>query len=252
MTQELAVKDKKELAQFGTRDQVKELGDRLRKLMPGSQRFTEDEALTVAQVALAHDLDPFNGEVWGLKGDNNKWYGVMVGIKGLRKKGREQAKKEGGDYWISYNRADPDVYNQPANAVVYEAVLRDSISFGAWSRSYIEILNAVRDQPDDIKKTLLDAIGEPPNVIGIGIAKPDERSKMEIHARAKKRAEADAIKQRYDISFKGATVDFEHLEENGDYVDAAFSIPEPAQIEVPEEVETEQLTEAEIIEQLGF
>ena len=250
MSQELTVAQHSELQQYGTRNQIRELGERLRKLMPGSQRFTEEEALSVAQIAIAHDLNPFNGEVWGLKGDNNKWYGVMVGIKALRKKAREQAKNEGGDFWISYHRADPDAYNQPEDVVVYEAHLRDSVSFGAWSKSYIEILKAIKDQPDEIKKPLLDALGEPPIVYGIGIAKPSEHSKMEIHTRAKKRAEADAIKQRYDISFKGVSIDYEQLEQNGEIIES--TIREVGKELGGQVTEITELTESELIKQLGF
>ena len=52
------------LATFGERDEIKELGFRLQKMMPSAQSFTVDEALAVAQIAHAHALDPFNGEVW--------------------------------------------------------------------------------------------------------------------------------------------------------------------------------------------
>ena len=47
--------------------------------------------------------------------------------------------------------------------------------------------------------------GPTPVIIGIGIATPNEKSKMPIHQRSRKRAEADAIKQRYDVSLRNTT-----------------------------------------------
>ena len=69
-----------QLATFGDRDDVKEMGERLQKMMPGAVRYNESEALTVAQLAVAHGLDPFNGEIWGIKAENGK---VGLSIKQL-------------------------------------------------------------------------------------------------------------------------------------------------------------------------
>ena len=67
--------------QFGSRDEIKELADRLVKLMPGGQNYTPSEALTLAQIAVAHDLDPFNGEVWLIKNEETgKVYGALIGL----------------------------------------------------------------------------------------------------------------------------------------------------------------------------
>src|SRR3990172_6566782 len=81
--------------QFGSRDEIKELADRLVKMMPGGQNYTPSEALTLAQIAVAHDLDPFNGEVWLIKNEETgKVYGALIGLKGHRKHAKKQA-----DYW---------------------------------------------------------------------------------------------------------------------------------------------------------
>jgi hypothetical protein len=158
--------------------------------------------LTVAQVAIAHGLDPFNGEVWGLKGDG-KWYGVMVGIKGLRKAARRQAEREGGTYWTEPPaRVDPKQYSAKEDAVVYEIRLRDTVTTQAYSKALYSLTTAGIPYAEAIRM-----MGNAPVWVGIGIATPDERSKLSIHARAKKRAEADAIKQRYDVEFTGAAMD---------------------------------------------
>lgn len=186
---------------FGTRDEIKEMAERLQAMMPGTTRLDATEARTVAQIAVAHGLDPFNGEVWGIKGENNKWYGVMVGIKGLRKAARREADRNGSNYWTELRQVKPETYNANAGAIVYECILRDTASVQAYGKS-INILTS-SGMP---YKEAVEVLGPAPKYVGIGIASPDERSKMGIHQRAKKRAEADAIRQAYDVNFTGASV----------------------------------------------
>lgn len=185
-----------DLVIYGGRDEVKELGARLQNYMPNAQKFTHLEAQAVAQIAVAHGLDPFNGEVWGIKGENGVWYGVMVGIKGLRKAASRQAKEEGSHYWTEPRRVDPEKYNEPPNAIVYEIILRDYLTITTYSKSIRALTDGGIPYAD-----AREMIGPMPQVIGVGIARPDERSKMKIHHRAMKRAEADAIKKRYNVSF---------------------------------------------------
>jgi hypothetical protein len=185
---------------YGGRDEVKELASRLQKMMPGAARFTEEEALTVAQVAVSHGLDPFNGEVWGIKYEKEGrwvWAGVMVGIKGLRKSARRQ-----GNYWMELRRVEPAQYGAGANAIVYECHMRDSERIQAYGKSINMLTTSGVPYTDAVAM-----LGPAPVYIGVGIGTPDERSKMSIHARARKRAEADAIKQAYDVQFGGAMLE---------------------------------------------
>lgn len=229
------------LVKFGGREEIKELGFRLQKMMPSAQSFTGDEALAVAQIARAHDLDPFNGEVWGLKSYNGQWYGVMVGIKGLRKCARRAAAEENGSYWIDNHQVqDPKKYNVTVkDAVVYECILRDSVSMQAYGAA----IHALTDSGIPYKEAV-EIVGEAPCVIGVGIADPSEKSKMGLHQRAKKRAEADAIKQRYDVDFGGAA-QFS-AEEAGEVVDGevtpdAFDQGVDADYPITEEEKVAQL-----------
>jgi hypothetical protein len=187
------------LTGFGSRDELREMTDRILSMMPGTVRLTKDEARTVAQIAVAHGLDPFNGEVWPLKGENDKWYGVMIGIKGLRKAARRQADQENTVYWTEVTRVDPKTYAQAETAVVYETRLRDTMTMQAYGKSLNILTTAGIPYAEAIRM-----VGSAPVKIGVGIATPDERSKMGLHARAKKRSEADAIKQRFDVNFLGA------------------------------------------------
>jgi len=231
------------LTAFGGRDEIKELGFRLQKMMPSAQSFTADEALAVAQIARAHDLDPFNGEVWGLKSYNGQWYGVMVGIKGLRKCARRAAIAENGSYWIDNHEVDPKTYKVTIkDAVVYECILRDSVNMQAYGQAVHSLTDSGIPYEQAVKM-----VGDAPCVIGVGIADPSEKSKMNLHARAKKRAEADALKQRYDVDFGNATFT---VEEQGDVVDAEVT-PDAFDQGVDADYPPEH-SELENLSQLGF
>jgi hypothetical protein len=165
----------------------------------------------VAQVAIAHGLDPFNGEVWGIKYEKNGewvWAGVMVGVKGLRKAARRQ-----GNFWTEFKRIAPDTYGVAQNAVVYECWLRDTDKV----QKYGATVHALVESHIPYKEAI-EMLGPAPVSVGVGIATPDEKSKMGLHARARKRAEADAIKQAYDVQFGGA------LLENGSVIEGQVQV----------------------------
>lgn len=219
-----------DLAIFGGRDEIKELGFRLQKMMPSAQSFTADEALAVAQIAHAHQLDPFNGEVWGIKrADTGQWYGVMVGIKGLRKCARRAATAENSSYWLDFVRVEPQKYHiTEKDAVVYESHLRDAANMSAYGQAVHALVDAGIPYQEAIKM-----VGPAPVVIGVGVAHPGERSKMGLHQRAKKRAEADALKTRYDVDFGSAKLT---VEDEGDIVDAhAENLPDAFALSVDAE-----------------
>ena len=218
-------KRKTELAGYGGRDALAELGQRLRDFMPGAQQFTEFEAFAVAQIALAHDLDAFNGEVWGIKSSAGKWYGVMVGIKGLRKSARRQAREAGGSYWGELIRVDAGEYGEQDSAAVYEYHLRTSETMNAW-RDLVHSLVTDGFKASEAREM----VGPSPVTIGLGIGIAGEASKMSLHGRARKRAEADALKMAFDVHFAGASVDAQRLEAGGPMVqvngeETTFRVP---------------------------
>lgn len=180
---------------FGSRDSVRELADRIRLGVPGGRKLEQSEALVLAQIALAHGLDPFTGEIWYIPGT-----GPMVGIKGLRKAAQKEARKNGGNYWTEFRRiSDPeemDSLNIPAGALAFECRLLDSQSI----LSYAGSVKALRDAGfSHAEATAL--TGGRPTTIGYGYLKPGESTKMPAVQCAMKRAEADAIKRRYHIPF---------------------------------------------------
>ena len=185
----------KSLQLFGDRGEVNELAMRLLKAMPGSKKLTPEQAGTLAQISVAHGLDPFNGEAWFIPGS-----GVMVGIKGLRKAARRQLEQEGGKeakFWTVFERvADPKIYLAQDDDLVFECYLRDSESLKAYSES----IKRFKDLDFELEAAIK-AAGPYPVTIGIGIYVRGEATKMQPNEVARKRAEANAIKQRFDVDF---------------------------------------------------
>lgn len=85
-------------ANLGDKRAIQQVRDRIMTMMPGAADAPADVVWAAAQLAVAYQLDPFNGEIYIMKLGSKKvgdaWvddYRAHVGIKGLRKKAREQA-----------------------------------------------------------------------------------------------------------------------------------------------------------------
>jgi hypothetical protein len=180
------------LAVWGSRDDVREVAQRLKMMMVGARKLSDNECLALGQAAIAHGLDPFNGEIWLIPGS-----GLMIGVKGLRKKAREQVQ---GNFWINFREVtDPDERKRRGfvvGAIVYDAHLFDSETLRAYVEA-IQQLQKVAAPWDWITAT----IGEKPYTVGTGIFTPGEKTRMEPDQCARKRAEADALKRRFDVPF---------------------------------------------------
>lgn len=223
MTDQTAIEEikGKDLANFGARADVRELSERIKSMLPGGSKYTLDEARTLAQIAIAHDLDPFNGECWLIK-DGNKVLGALIGIKGHRKHAKRQSA-----YWGDFHRiADPTEYNAAERAVVFEYHIRDDVTMEVFTRRLEKLI--------DLGFSLEDAqkmVGKAPVTVGIGIWEPDEKTMMKPAQCAMFRAEKDALKRRFDVKFKieldGGTIplqaaDFED-EPDADELEAEYS-----------------------------
>lgn len=191
MTQ-LATVANQTLQVWGTRDDVRELTERLQLMLPGGKNLNPNDVRALAQGAVAHGLDPLNGEIWMIPGR-----GLMIGVKGLRKKAREQVQ---GNFWIEFreitNAEERSRYGIIAGALAFEARLFDSENI----RTYTEAVSMMTKAgiPWDAVKEM---IGSKPYTSGVGVLKPTEQTKMERVQCAMKRAEADAIKRRFDVPF---------------------------------------------------
>ena len=87
-------------------------------------------------------------------------------------------------------------------------------------------------------------VGPAPIFVGYGVSYTDEFSKMNLHDRARKRAEAAALRLRFDVSF--AVGDQEEQEAmEAEYIEGGV-------MEVDPDPEPEPKTEAQLLAELGY
>ncbi len=179
---DMAVNSNKSIQQFGSREDVHELKTRLVAALPGGKKLNDTEIRALAQASIAHELDPFNGELWIIPGS-----GLMIGIKGLRKKAHQQIEKTGGNYWVTFHEVvDEDWRNRhriPKGALCYEARLFDS----AIIRTYVSTVKNFQDagMPWEIVQEM---VGSKPYTSGYGVFGDGEFTKMEPIQCVQKRA----------------------------------------------------------------
>lgn len=182
------------------KQQLKLVDDRIKTMLPGGAKLQINERYALAQIAVAHGLDPFNGEVWYIPGR-----GPMIGIKGLRKKAREQVQ---GNFWIDFREiVDADErkrYSIESGALAFEARLFDTENIMTYC-SMVERMTKAGIPWEAVKSML----GDKPYTSGIGVLRPADQTKMERVQCAMKRAEADALKRRFDVPF-GLNVEAEN------------------------------------------
>lgn len=204
---ELAVisKPNASIETYGRIENVQAVAARLKLMMPGGAKYTDEEVLALAQAAVAYDLNPINGEIWMIKAEDKdgkpgKAYGLMIGIRGQRKWAKASLHDASGNFWPTFERVDNAeerrrvAPNADPNAVIYLCKLYDTETLRAYTRAMSE-MRAAGIPYDDAKQCL----GTQPYTPGYGMAWTGERSTMQIAQRAMKRAEADALKRRFGI-----------------------------------------------------
>ncbi len=204
MTEQNAVNNHKEtaLAQYGSRNEIRELANRIRLMLPGGQKYTDAEALTLAQISIAHDLDPFNGECWLIKDEKNgRVYGALIGIKGQRKHAKRQS-----NYWGQSGNGGFTRITDPKRLEEYGAATDDvcfeyRISDEATLNSYAGVLERFTRLGFPLE-TAQKMAGALPVTIGVGIWKRGEQTKMKPAQCAMFRAEKDALKRRFDVHLR--------------------------------------------------
>jgi hypothetical protein len=238
------------------RTEVREMVDRIKAGMLGSSEWPAQAVIAMAQASIAHGLDPWNGEIYVLHNKNTGETGLMVGIKGLRKAARKQmppreqfythfkAVLPGSEDWKRYGLDEETNKGSVTMAVV--CVLRRSDV----QAKHVEILERLHA----LGMTLGDAIemaGPLPSYEGVGIVRSNERSKMEKGQLARKRAEADAIKQAFDLPFMSSD-DSESSDDQAASISveaAAVAATLPAAL--PEHIEEGELVAPEVEEDIA-
>ena len=187
------------LANYGSRAEVLEFVGRLRTMLPGGDKLSDGQIKALAQASLATGLDPLNGEIWMTD------KGLMIGVKGLRRKGHEQVQ---GNYWVELqpitDKERRDLLQIPADGLAFEARLFDSENLRTFAETCERLLKA--GIPWEAVERM---VGSRPYTVGIGVFKKGEPSRMPPAQCGMKRAEADALKRRFDIGFADIPVEGE-------------------------------------------
>jgi len=211
------------IAIYGNNDD--HVAQMIKMLLPYGQKLTANNALALASYSRLHGLDPFNGECYFLvrekKNDRGEVtgreeMGVYPGIKALRKKAKEQlqASDRQAHYKVNYETIDATSLGiDPSGvALCVMGTLWDSISTGHY------IINVVKLASAKYTKEEIEAmIGKSPTWVGYGVVLKRELGyiKMSPMALAKKRAEADCTKQRFDLPFSTETAEEIPADEGG-------------------------------------
>ena len=201
---------------------------RIKMLLPYGDKLTDANALALVAYSRLHGLDPFNGECFFLvkidKEGKRTELGLHPGIKGLRKKAKEQIQKQDSQafYRTSYDMITPATIGLDPEkvAIVVKVTLRDSISEGRWIANAFK-LSQVGYSKDEVEKL----IGSCPVWIGYGMIKKEELwyLKQAPIQMARKRAEADATRQRFDLPFADEIAEEIAPGQGIDYVEAEFT-----------------------------
>jgi len=200
-------------------ERVKMLAGHIKKCIPNGEVLENNEAIALARISMATDLSPFTGEVWYIPKK-----GPHIGIRGLRRKAKEQSlysksfrsmtpeeikehdvRIEVGDVGCVCELFRHDLtkeaaqINQMAGSPVI--VIKPIVGIGIWRKAYKEIAQ-YKDDPV-----------------------PHGKSPAWV---ARKRAEADALSQAYDIGINLPYADesVEYLE-MADADDAGWSVLPP-------------------------
>jgi len=192
---------------YGRRAEIRELVERLRLMAPGGTNLTSTEALALAQYAYSMGLNPLVGECWFIKDKAGKGLGMMPGIAGYRRKAQEQATEKGSDYWLEFDEiTNPDErakFHIPEGALAVKARLYEMHKTQAYATSAQKLADAGAPW-----KEIRGIIGDKPYVEGISFIKAAEMARLERGSlqmphiqRARKRAEAHALKQAYHLPF---------------------------------------------------
>ena len=215
MTQEIIVREngnrRTKLAPFGSSAEIRELAKRILAAGTvnlqggGSRKLLPVEAAMLASVCIAHGLDYFLGEVYGML-DKDGNFKVGAGRDAWVKAANKSMEKNGGgNFWFDERQiidpAELMALHIPAGAIAYEMFLRDTISIREYSMS-VERLSTAGAPWNDIVAIL----GNRPGVSGIGWYQPGEKTKGQDTKftpaeRAKKRARMTALKAKFNLPF---------------------------------------------------
>lgn len=165
--------DTKTLALYPGQQEIDTLQHRIRDLLPGADKFSDAVLTALAQISLAHNLDPFIGEVWIIP--TKRGPRIRAGIEGHRKAARKQSPYQIRQRQMTGPERDAHGLHDKQIAAVTEIYRTDSRIDG---QAYIPTQ-------------------------GFGIWSPGEnvaRTKTPLWM-AYKRSEQDALRRAFDLPF---------------------------------------------------
>lgn len=165
---------------YADRAEVNELAHRITKMLPSVQQLGNAGALALAQVSISLGLNPFIGELWAIPRKKGG-FSLMCGIKGLRRAARIQAKADDGMYVVTFRQ------------VTQEEAAGLRINTGDLIRACDLYLDGRK------ARAFQEFTGQIPRFTGIGVYRQGEATLMNPIQVARKRAEADALKQAFDL-----------------------------------------------------
>jgi hypothetical protein len=177
------------------RNKVNEMADRIAEFLPQSKSLPKDTRLAIAQIALAHRLDPFLGDIWAIPERNNvdgQWqttgYRIMIGISAWRR-----AAQESGEYWGRHFEKATEEERKWLGAGPNDLAMRCII-----------YRRKTGQQPSEYD--------------GFGVFKMSEKSKMNPLQCVRLRAERDALKGAFPIGFGGGAVKIGVADDSGEEI----------------------------------
>jgi len=168
------------LQQYGQRDALSEMMYRVKHCVPNGAKLQDVELRSLAQVAIATGLNPFTGEIWYIPSK-----GPMAGIRGLRRRAREQS-----------------TYTTTLRAMRDAEITEHNVKPGDVGRICELFRHDVLQKAVEINRAAGEIIIPVKPILGIGIWRQRDQiaSSKSATWMANKRAEADALRQGFDLS----------------------------------------------------
>lgn len=168
------VKASPALQPYGTFEEVQELVRRFKVMCPETKEMTDGEIVAYAQVAYLHGLNPLPAvrEVCWIPG-----IGPHIGIRGLRRKGREWA--DARDLGvpdlvpsIMLDAVEREQQDIPLGALAYKIVGGFPALRRAWTEDAVRLRDALG--PAAPWEAIIDNLGPRPTVTGYGYVTKEE------------------------------------------------------------------------------
>jgi hypothetical protein len=165
---------------YGESGDVAALQQRIMTMLPQVAKIGPQAAYGLAQVSLAMGLNPFIGEIWAIPSKSGG-YAISGGIKGMRRSAHKKAEEDGGMYTTEFRRPTDD------------EIEGLTVNQGDIVRACDVYVSGRRAE------AFRKLTGKIPMYTGIGVYRKGESTRMNPLQCVRKRAEADGLKQAFDL-----------------------------------------------------